>query len=84
VKPERSRTALFGEPVMPYLMPPESSRTPVISSISLPSYLSRALRGAEEVGWLLVFVLMVPAVVLLIGLPVALVVRVALWLVDIL
>jgi hypothetical protein len=73
---------LFGELVMPYLMPPESSRTPVISSSSLPSHLWRVLRGLEEVGWLLVLVLMVPAVVLLIGLPVALVVRVALWLVH--
>ena len=71
---------MFGELAMPYPM----SRTPVISSSPLASHLWRAFGWLKEVGWLLVLVLMVPAVVLLIGLPVALVVRVALWLVDIL
>jgi hypothetical protein len=69
---------VFGELAMPYPM----SRTPVISSSPLPSHLWRAFGWLKDVGWLLV--LMVPAVVLLVGLPVALVVRVALWLVDIL
>jgi hypothetical protein len=70
---------------MPYPMPSWSSRTPVLSSSPrLPPHLWRALGWLEEVGWLLVLVLMVPAAVVLIGLPVALVVSVALWLAHIL
>jgi hypothetical protein len=64
---------------MPYPMGAESLRAPAAAPLVV-SVVSRMWKAFQELAWFLAFVLLVPVTVLVIGVPVAYLVKLLLWL----